>query len=540
MYSEKAEQRQVKNALSGAILRYAEEKMTRKEGNMSKRKLKSKSLMIQGTASSVGKSLICTALCRILDQDGYNVNPFKSQNMSLNSYITPEGHEMGRAQVMQAEACRKVPGACMNPILLKPTSDRKSQVIIEGRVYADMDAVEYFDFKPRLKERISEIYQKLEDSSDIVVIEGAGSPAEINLNGEDFVNMGMAKIAKSPVLLVGDIDRGGVFASLAGTMLLLSDEERKLVKGVIINKFRGSLEILKPGLKMLEDIIKVPVLGVIPYFTMNIEDEDSVSEWLRYGAGNDKELDIAVVRLPYMSNHTDFNALRLQEDVSLRFAEIDRELGKPDVIILPGSKNTIHDMQALNKTGMSERILKCHSNGSVVFGICGGYQMLGKEILDLVGAESDNKYSSGLGLLDTVTEFRKNKLTTLSKGKDNLFCTEIRGYEIHMGETLAASKGKPFITIEERGGKGVSGQDGMMNEDGTVFGTYIHGIFDSSRFTRSFLNLVRERKGLAPLSSSAPDYWDYKEGQYDKLAEIVRNNLDMDKLYEILEAGADA
>lgn len=507
---------------------------------MSKRILNSKSLMIQGTASSVGKSLICTAICRILAQDGYNVNPFKSQNMSLNSYITPEGHEMGRAQAMQAEACRKLPDSCMNPILLKPTSDRKSQVIIEGSVYADMDAVEYFAFKPQLKGRISEIYRRLEDSSDIVVIEGAGSPAEINLNQEDFVNMGMAKIAKAPVLLVGDIDRGGVFASLAGTMLLLSEEERKLVKGVIINKFRGSLEILKPGLRMLEDIVKVPVLGVIPYFSMNIEDEDSVSEWLRSGDSKDWELDIAVIRLPYMSNHTDFNALRLHEDISLRFVEIDEDLGKPDVIILPGTKNTIHDMKALIKAGMDKRILKCHEKGSVVFGICGGYQMLGKEISDSLRAESENEHSEGLGLLDTVTEFRQNKFTTLSKGRDNIFGTEVRGYEIHMGETLNAETAYPFITVTERGGNKLSGQDGMINEHRTVFGTYIHGIFDSSRFARSFLNMVRERKGLAPLANTASDYWEYKEGQFDKLADIVREGIDMKMLYKILEAGVDA
>jgi adenosylcobyric acid synthase len=504
---------------------------------MAKRELKSKSLMIQGTASSVGKSLMCTAICRILSQDGYDVNPFKSQNMSLNSYITPEGHEMGRAQVMQAEACGKLPSSCMNPILLKPTSDRKSQVIIEGRVYADMDAVEYFDFKPRLRERISEIYHRLEDSSDIVVIEGAGSPAEINLNHEDFVNMGMAKIAKAPVLLVGDIDRGGVFASLAGTMLLLSPEERSLVKGVIINKFRGSLEILEPGLKMLEDIIKVPVLGVIPYFSMNIEDEDSVSEWLSSREAKAGELDIAVIRLPYMSNHTDFNALRLHEDVSLRFVEINKELGRPDIIILPGTKNTIHDMKALQKAGMDKKILKCHSNGSVVFGICGGYQMLGEKIIDSLKVESDNEYSEGLGLMDTVTEFRKNKFTTLSKGRDNIFGAEVRGYEIHMGETLDSGTGHPFINVDERGGKETSGQDGMVSEDLKVFGSYIHGIFDSSEFARSFLNMARGRKGLTPLANSAPDYWEYKEGQFDKLAEIVRDNLDMKKFYEILEAG---
>ncbi|HOH89789.1 MAG TPA: cobyric acid synthase CobQ, partial [Bacillota bacterium] len=290
---------------------------------------------------------------------------------------------------------------------------------------------------------------------------------------------------------------------------------------------------------MLEEIINVPVLGVIPYFSMNLEDEDSVSEWLKSGPEKGGELDIAVIRLPYMSNHTDFNALRLHEDVSLRFAEIDKELGEPDVIILPGTKSTIHDMLALKNTGMDKKILKCHSRGSVVFGICGGYQMLGKEISDKFKAESDNERSEGLGLFNAVTEFRKNKFTTLSKGRDNIFGAEVRGYEIHMGETAGTDAENSFITISERGGKGVFGRDGMINKDLTVFGTYIHGIFDSSEFTRSFLNLIRRRKGLVPLENLAPDYWVYKEGQYDKLAETVRSNLDMDKFYEILKTGIE-
>jgi adenosylcobyric acid synthase len=320
-------------------------------------------------------------------------------------------------------------------------------------------------------------------------------------------------------------------------MLLLDEDERKLVRGVIINKFRGSLEILEPGLKMLEEIIKVPVLGVIPYFEMNIEDEDSVSEWLRSSEGKNGELDIAVIRLPYMSNHTDFNALRLHEDVSLRFVEIGSKLGNPDMIILPGTKNTIHDMQELIKAGMDKRILECHSNGSIVFGICGGYQMLGKEISDNLRVESENEYSAGLGLLDTVTKFRQNKFTTLSVGKDNIFGNEIRGYEIHMGETFNTDIGHPFLTVCERGGIPVSDQDGIVNDGRTVFGTYIHGIFDSSEFARSFLNHVRKNRGLSPLTNTAPDYWDYKEVQYDKLADLVRKSIDMEKLYNILETG---
>ncbi|MGE5632833.1 MAG: cobyric acid synthase [Caulobacteraceae bacterium] len=507
---------------------------------MEKRHFRSKGLMIQGTGSSVGKSILCTALCRIFTRDGYNVNPFKSQNMSLNSYITYEGHEMGRAQVMQAEACGKQPEARMNPILLKPTSDRKSQVIIEGKVYADMDAVDYFDFKPRLKGRIAEIYGDLEGQSDIVVIEGAGSPAEINLKKDDFVNMGMAQIAKAPVILVGDIDKGGVFASLAGTMLLLDEAERKLVKGVIINKFRGSLEILKPGLQMLEDIIKVPVLGVVPYFNMNIEDEDSVSEWLRYGEREGKAVDIAVIRLPYMSNHTDFNALRLHNDVSLRFVEIDGELGQPDIIVLPGTKSTVHDMQALSKAGMDKKIVRCHEKGSIIFGICGGFQMLGIEILDPLRVESAQENVSGLGLLNTVTEFEPDKFTTLTVGRDRVFNAGVRGYEIHMGKTSLTGDGQPLIDIDSRCGKTEKALDGIVNAERSVFGTYMHGIFDSSEFTRSLLNMVRVNKGLDPLENHAENYWSFKEQQYDKLAEIVRDSLDMEKIYGILEEGEDA
>jgi adenosylcobyric acid synthase len=507
---------------------------------MARRNLKSKGLMIQGTGSSVGKSIICTALCRIFTQDGYNVNPFKSQNMSLNSCITYEGHEMGRAQAMQAEACGKLPCSYMNPILLKPTSDRKSQVIIEGKVYADMDAEDYFKFKAGLKSKVSDIYREIERKSDIIVIEGAGSPAEINLNRDDFVNMGMAKIAKSPVLLVGDIDKGGVFASLAGTMLLLNEEEKRLVKGVVINKFRGSIDILKPGLSMLEDIIKVPVLGVIPYFNLNIEDEDSVSEWLSQEKGENKDIDIAVIKLPYMSNHTDFNTLRLHRDVSLRFADIKGELGQPDIIIIPGSKNTMHDLQSLYNTGMDKKIKKCHERGSTILGICGGFQMLGREIRDPMKVESDKESIPGLGMLQTVTEFKPDKFTTVTEGTDNIFYAKIRGYEIHMGITFTSEKEKPFISIDSRNGRKEKAQDGAVNSDMSVFGTYIHGIMDSSEFTRSFLNMVRKRKGLELINEVPEDYWNYKEKQYDKLAEIVRENIDMEKIYDILESGTDS
>lgn len=499
--------------------------------------INNKSIMIQGTASTVGKSLLCTALCRIFTEDGYNVNPFKSQNMSLNSYITYEGKEMGRAQVMQAEAAGKAPDVRMNPILLKPTSDRKSQIILEGRVSSNMDAVDYYKFKPQLREKITEIYNSLQSESDIVVIEGAGSPAEINLNKDDIVNMGMAKIAKSPVILVGDIDKGGVFASLAGTMLLLSEDERKLVKGVIINKFRGSYEILKPGLKMLEDIIKVPVLGVVPYFNLNLEDEDSVADWGKFSENPEAEIDIAIIKLPYMSNFTDFNALRLYNDVNLRFVEVEDKLGNPDIVILPGSKSTISDMNYLRESGFESKIRQCYSKGSHIFGICGGFQMLGVEIIDSYGVETSHKSTKGLGLINAITEFKEEKITTLCEGEDSLFGCSIKGYEIHMGETRLLEVSSSLVKIRQRNNCEKNIEDGAVSEDKRVIGTYIHGIFDNSRFTRRYLNEIRSAKGLKPIEEVPVDFWEYKEEQYSELAKIVRESLDMDAVYEIIQNG---
>lgn len=497
--------------------------------------MKNKSIMIQGTASSVGKSLLCTALCRILSDDGYEVNPFKSQNMSLNSYITVDGHEMGRAQVMQAEAARKMPSSKMNPILLKPTSDRKSQIILKGKAYKNMDAVDYYAFKKSLKSEITNIYNELQSESDVVVIEGAGSPAEINLNKDDIVNMGMAKIAKAPVILVGDIDKGGVFASIVGTLMLLSEEERAMVKGVIINKFRGSYEILEPGLKMLEEIIKIPVLGVVPYFRLNIEDEDSVSSLIEYSKHKTGEIDIAVIRLPYMSNFTDFNPLLLHNDVSLRFVSRKEELGKPDLIIIPGSKSTINDMEFLITSGIGEAIKNCKNNGSHVFGICGGFQMLGLQIIDENKVETDKTFVEGLGLLDTITEFKEEKTTVLTRAIDNTFNLNLRGYEIHMGETQRL-KGSYFSKIVSESDKDEV-VDGAISEDKKVFGTYLHGVFDSSEFTRALLNKIREVKGLQPIDSKVEDYWVYKDKQYDELAKIVKENIDLEKVYKIIENG---
>ena len=497
--------------------------------------LKNKRIMIQGTASTVGKSIICTALCRIFTEDGYVVNPFKSQNMSLNSGITPDGLEMGRAQVMQAEAARRIPSARMNPILLKPTSDRKSQVILNGKVYQDLDAVDYFAFKPQLVTEIKRIFDQLAAESDIVVIEGAGSPAEINLNRDDFVNMGMAAIADAPVLLVGDIDKGGVFAALYGTVMLLNEGERARVKGIIINKFRGSYELLEPGLKMLEERLDIPVLGVIPYFELNIEDEDSVTEWGKFSNSGEADLDIAVIKLPYMSNFTDFNPFRLYEDVRLRFVDSTDKLGRPDLVILPGSKSSIADLRYLRDTGMADQIIASYKLGSYIFGICGGYQMMGMEIVDRQAVESVFEKAEGLRLLETETEFQAEKTTTVCEGRDRLFQDALRGYEIHMGETrpLRADY-QPFAMITKRNGSTITISDGAISPDRRCCGTYIHGIFDNTGFTRDFLNMIRADKGLPPVTCYPEDYRKYKDCQYDELAKLVRQHLDLQKIYEII------
>ena len=377
-----------------------------------------KAIMIQGTMSSAGKSLIAAGLCRIFQQDGYRCAPFKSQNMALNSFITEDGLEMGRAQVMQAEAAGIEPSVWMNPILLKPTNDMGSQVIVNGEVIGTMKARDYFAYKKQLIPDILRAYQKLEAEYDIIVIEGAGSPAEINLKQDDIVNMGMAKLAKAPVLLVGDIDRGGVFAQLLGTLLLLEEEEKQMVKGLIINKFRGDKTILDPGVVMLEEKGGIPVVGVAPYLQVQLDDEDSLTErfWMKEAAG---KIDIAVIRLPRISNFTDFNALEVAKEASVRYVEHVRELQKPDLIILPGSKNTMEDLRWLRESGMEAAILKAHAKGTVIFGICGGYQMLGETIKDPEQMEAGGTIQ-GMGLLPVDTVFSTEK--TRTRVKEPLVC----------------------------------------------------------------------------------------------------------------------
>ncbi|MBC2580774.1 cobyric acid synthase [Clostridium sp. DJ247] len=498
-------------------------------------------LMIQGTGSSVGKSILVAALCRIFKQDGYSVCPFKSQNMSLNSYITLDGKEMGRAQVLQAYAAGLQPEAYMNPILLKPTSDKKCQIIVNGKVHGNSTAMEYHNMKLQFKDMLKNSFEKLEKEFDIIVMEGAGSPAEINLRDRDIVNMGMAEIVNAPVLIAGDIDKGGVFASLAGTMLLLTEEERKRVRGTIINKFRGDIEILKPGLDMLEDIIKVPCVGVVPYSNLALEDEDGAVEFNKKVTA---PIDIAIIKLPHISNFTDIDALKSEEDVSIRFITSVEEFGEPDLLIIPGSKNTIEDLLKLRESGIEQRI-KQYSNDGLIIGICGGYQMLGKLIKDPYGVETNIREIEAIGLLDLETTFEEEKVTTrvnaetieifnvhTDKGLVDRRKLKAYGYEIHMGICTYGENAKPLFEITEKNGERVSGFDGAINKKENILGTYIHGVFDGTDFREYVLNNIRVKKGIQLKKASI--YESLREKELDKLADIVRKSLDMKRIYEII------
>ncbi|SKC04562.1 adenosylcobyric acid synthase (glutamine-hydrolysing) [Lachnospiraceae bacterium] len=502
-----------------------------------------KKIMVQGTMSNAGKSLLAAGLCRIFKQDGYRVAPFKSQNMALNSYITENGLEMGRAQVMQAEAAGIEPDVAMNPILLKPTNDTGSQVIVNGEVMGTMSAVDYYRRKKDFIPDIMKAFEKLDKEYDIIVLEGAGSPAEINLKADDIVNMGMAKMAGAPVLLVGDIDRGGVFAQLIGTMMLLEDDEKDYVKGLVINKFRGDKSILEPGLKMLEERAKVPVTGVVPYVRLDIDDEDSLTERFRkkdtVGA-----VDIAVIRTPRISNFTDFNALECIESVSVRYVDRVSDMGDPDIIMLPGTKNTIGDLLWLRENGIEARIKQHASRGKAVFGICGGYQMLGEKIVDPLGAEHKGEVA-GLGLLPITTVFEEEKTRTRIEGtfKDvsGIFkCLngqKFAGYEIHMGVSSILDGAHPMNELKEitAGGSADTKADGVSS--GNVYGTYVHGIFDSDNVASAIVSAILESKGLDSTHVKSFNMKEYKERQYDILADAVRENLDMESIYRILDEG---
>jgi adenosylcobyric acid synthase len=496
--------------------------------------------MIQGTASSVGKSIMVAALCRIFKQDGYNVAPFKAQNMALNSFVTAGGGEIGRAQVVQAEAAGIAPTVDMNPVLLKPTTDTGCQVIVLGKVARTISARDYYKYTPTLLKTVLESLERLRAAYDIVAIEGAGSPAEINLKDKEIVNMRVAKMSGTPVLLVGDIDKGGVFASLVGTLELLDEDERHYVKGLIINKFRGDVTLIKSAIELLEKRTGKPVLGVVPYFRdIRIAQEDSVYLDERQESPATGDLDIAVIRLPHISNYDDFDPLE-EESCLVKYITRRFELGNPHLIILPGTKSTIADLNYLHLSGLATSILARAKAGTPVVGICGGYQMLGRKILDPQGIESKETEVAGLGLLNVVTEFAPEKSTSqvrarvladigLLSGTKGL---ELTGYEIHMGHTRSEERDDAFQITETPQGP-ADYTDGVLNPRGMILGTYLHGLFHNDDFRQAFLNTLRNYWGLPESKDSSTIE---KERQYDKLAELIRRSLDIAQIYRIMEA----
>jgi adenosylcobyric acid synthase len=495
-----------------------------------------KILMIQGTASSVGKSIIVAGLCRIFRQDGFKVAPFKAQNMALNSFVTKEGGEIGRAQAVQAEAAGIEPSVYMNPVLLKPEADASSQVIVLGKVDKTLKASQYYKHTLNLLKIIEDSLNRLRSTYDIVVIEGAGSPAEINLKKREIVNMRVAKMANAPVLLVGDIDRGGVFASIIGTLELLTKQERDLIKGFIINKFRGDLKLLKPGLDLLEKRTGKPVLGVITYFRdIAIAQEDSVYLDERQTSSAKGTVDVAVIRLPHISNYDDFDPLE-EQDCTVRYITRASELGNPDLLILPGTKSTIADLIYLQQQRLAQAIIHRAQSGIPVIGICGGYQMLGKKIHDPDKVESKHGSIAGLGLLNSTTIFNHAKTTTQVKAQvaanegllKGLKGIEVAGYEIHMGQT-GSQKCQPAFRILETPRGEADYFDGTVSSDGFVFGSYIHGLFHNASFTHHLLNRLRQLRGLPIISAPSTN----KQEIYDKLAGIIRQNLDMPQVYKI-------
>lgn len=487
---------------------------------------RTKCIMVQGTMSGAGKSLLCAGLCRVFAQDGLKVAPFKSQNMALNSYVTRNGLEMGRAQVVQAQAAGIEPDVRMNPILLKPSSDIGSQVIVNGEVRGQMSATEYFAMKRQLIPDILEAYNSLAEENDVIVIEGAGSPAEINLRTDDIVNMGMAELVDAPVLLAGDIDRGGVFAQLYGTVALLEPQEQARIGGLIINKFRGDEAILRPGLTMLEEKTGIPVLGVVPYLRVNVDDEDSLAPCLENQDAK-KPLDIAVIRLPRISNFTDFSLLDEHPAMGVRYVQSVRELGNPDLVILPGTKSTLSDLLWMRQNGLEAAVCKLAHAGVPVLGICGGYQMLGQSLSDPYGTEGGGEMH-GMGLLPIDTVFDAQKTRTRMQAKvvaPDFEGAQLDGYEIHTGKTTV--HGDAFCILE-------NGQpDGCVN--GNVFGTYLHGLFDTGSLTQKLAEFLCQRKGISCEQAAPVSHRAYQEQQFDLLADGIRRALDMQKIYALME-----
>ena len=501
--------------------------------------------MILGTGSHVGKSLMTAGLCRIFKQDGYNVAPFKSQNMALNSYATEAGGEMGRAQAVQAFASGIKPHIDMNPILLKPSSDTGAQVIMMGKVVGSMTAKTYRKFKSDAFPIAKKAFDRLSKKHDIIIMEGAGSPAEINIP-DDMVNMPMAEHANAPALLIGDIDLGGVFAWIMGTLQLLKPRHRKLIKGFIINKFRGDIDILKPGLKQLETLARRPVLGVVPYLkALRIEEEDSVSssrfrQHIFRPKNDTDKINIEVLYLPHISNFTDFDPFLDDEDVNLRYVKMGDEITNPDIIIIPGTKNTISDYRTLKRMGYLDTIKKRIKSGTMLIGVCGGFQMLGLKIIDTKGSESNIPKCEGLGLLNFVTRLMPSKVVSqikavpqrnLSFAHAHASGAELTGYEIHTGRTRYLDGCLPAFSLRKRLDTEIEVDDGATDSANQVWGTYIHGIFDNNVFRTALLNRLRKTKGL-PLKNARHN--PNREKEFDRLAQCLRENLDIKKIYKII------
>jgi adenosylcobyric acid synthase len=504
-----------------------------------------KTIMVQGTGSYVGKTTLVTALCRIFKQDGYQVAPFKAQNMSLNSFVTRDGGEVARAQATQAEAAGVPVAREMNPILLKPMNELGAQIIVNGEVYSNMDGEEYRLHKDEFFQVVKRALSKLISKYEIVVIEGAGSPAEVNLREWEIANMRVAELFDTPILLLSDIDRGGCFAWIVGTLELLSPLEVERVKGVVINKFRGDLKLLKPGITYLEAKIGKPVLGVIPYFKdIRIAGEDSqaLDEEQEMEVGGKGKISVVVIRLPHISNYTDFQCFESEKEVTLQYLKEGEEIESPDLLILPGTKSTISDLLYLKKSGLIQQIKEAYKAGTMIIGICGGYQMLGRRIEDPYGVEGVERSAEGIGLLNTITVFELHKSTYQVKAKALSIpfgreC-EVKGYEIHMGKTSLLSDVTPAFEIVERVGRdkifGMEAKDGAVSKDGLVFGTYIHGIFENDDFRSELIKFLRRRKRRG---GEGIHVFVDREKEFDKLALLVRENLRLKEVYRIMGIG---
>ena len=501
-----------------------------------------KALAILGTGSDVGKSLIVAGLCRLLFRKGLRVAPFKAQNMALNSFVTLDGGEIGRAQALQAQACRIEPTVDMNPILLKPESDSRSQVVVKGKVYEALDALAYFDRKELLFNIVRDCYTRLADEYECVVIEGAGSAAEINLRDRDIVNWPVVEMADASVILVADIDRGGVFAQIIGTLDLIAPHERRRVCGVIVNKFRGDRRLFDDGVRLLESRTGLPVLGVVPFLRdLRLDQEDSLDLARSQSVQFKPDLtNVIVVLLPRMSNFTDFNVLAAERDVALRFAASPEDLAGADVVILPGSKNSLEDLDYLVASGFPAALESHVERGGELVGICGGYQMLGQDIADPKGLERGGT-SRGLGFLDVRTELDAPKICRQVQATSLLHDVElgapVRGYEIHMGRTSRGAVQPCFYIAasEVLEGNGMS-EEGAASENDRVWGTSIHGLFDQAGFRRSWLNRARSRKGLVPISSSESDLVTTQlQAELDRWAEHIGRHLNMDRIYSLFE-----